>query len=84
MREVPLTGWYTGYIAMAVVIALVVALVAAMLFYARRIGVHARRLSEQLDDIRSRTLPLGEAGALADGIGQAADSLTRLRERRGR
>jgi hypothetical protein len=84
VREVSLVGWYTGYIAMAIVIALVVALVAAMLFFARRIGVHTRALTEQLDDIRVRTLALGEVGAVADGIGQATEALARLRQRRGR
>lgn len=83
MREVSLTGWYVGYVLTAVVIALVVVLVAAMLFFARRIGLRARRITSALDDIRVRTLPLGQVDAVADKISQAADSLSRIRGKRG-
>lgn len=84
LREVPLTGWYIGYIVIAIVVALVVVLVAAMLHYTRRIGLRAQHLGQQLDDIRERTLPLGEAAAMSDGIRQATEALTQLREGRRR
>jgi hypothetical protein len=83
VREVSLTGWYTGYVMTAAVVALVVVLVAAMLFFARRIGLQARQITSALDDIRIRTLPLGQVATVADGISQATDSLSRIRKERG-
>lgn len=82
MREVSLTDWWIAYIVTAVVVVLVVALVSVILEYTRRIGKLALLVTEAMDEIRQRTMPLRDVRTVADGLNEAAESLARSRAER--
>jgi hypothetical protein len=73
MLDVVLTGWYVGFAIAAVVIALVVALVAWILNLARRIGIQALAVEEQLELARAATNCIGDVPKVNAGLKDIAE-----------
>lgn len=63
-----LTGWYVGYIVAALVIVVVVVLVASLLALARRITVHALKITDALAVVRENTRPLPLIGRVNEDL----------------
>jgi hypothetical protein len=73
MLGVVLTGWYVGFAIAAVVIAIVVALVAWILNLARRIGIQALAVDEQLELARAATNCIGDVPKVNAGLKDIAE-----------
>jgi hypothetical protein len=70
---VALTGWYIGFAIAALVIAIVVALVATILRLARRIGIQALAVDEQLELSRGATNCIGDVPKVNAGLKDIAE-----------
>jgi predicted ABC-type sugar transport system permease subunit len=70
---VVLNGWYVGYGWAIVVIGVVVVFVSWMLHLARRIGIQAKKINANLEDIRQATSSIGDIPRINSGLNDIAE-----------
>lgn len=75
-----LNGWYAGYVVASAVIVIVVMLVGWILSLARRIGVQANTIVDELAAIRGTTAPIGAVAELNETLGSVVGRAAAARE----